>query len=346
VLVMLGNLAAVAIHGSRSDIFLWHRYYIPSYAMGALLAGLGCQVAIEQLPRAARLLPLAIPLAMFAGGWRDADRSRHRVAEAYADEVLRELPPGAHLAASDDNILFSLIYLHFVERRRPDVDLILQGAGGELPPLHFDPEREPLYFTHHPNWSHPDLAVVPLGLVFRVVRRGSQAPAPTLPAALLACEDDPRVPKDDLTRDLIGYFHYMLGVTFEERDWLRARREFEAAERAAPENEVLFYNLGLIYQRNGLLDAAFERVHAINPRHLTSGTRPRASDRIAEVGAEQERLRRIKASLATASGLSAEPLDAEGRRRLADGFAASGEPVAARGQRLLALEAGSPDPAR
>src|SRR5439155_1571746 len=42
-LVMAGNLAAVAAHGSRSDIFIWHRYYIPSYLMAALLAGFGCQ---------------------------------------------------------------------------------------------------------------------------------------------------------------------------------------------------------------------------------------------------------------------------------------------------------------
>ena len=82
----------------------------------------------------------------------------------------------------------------------------------------------------------------------------------------------------------------MLGFTFEKRDWPRARRELEAAARAAPSNDVLFYNLGLIYERNGLLDdavAAFERAHAINPRHLPSGDRPRASDRLAELAARE-----------------------------------------------------------
>jgi tetratricopeptide (TPR) repeat protein len=86
----------------------------------------------------------------------------------------------------------------------------------------------------------------------------------------------------------------MLGVTFEPIDWERAQREFDAAARAAPENDVLFYNLGLVYRRNGRLDqavAAFERAHAINPRHLPSGNRPRASDRLAELSAERERLR-------------------------------------------------------
>jgi tetratricopeptide (TPR) repeat protein len=105
----------------------------------------------------------------------------------------------------------------------------------------------------------------------------------------LAGEDDPRVPKDYLTQNLIGHFHYMRGVSVETTDWERARTELEAAARAAPWNDVLFYNLGLIYRRNGKLDeavAAFRRADAINPRYLPSGTRVRASDRLAELAAE------------------------------------------------------------
>ena len=126
-------------------------------------------------------------------------------------------------------------------------------------------------------------------------------PALVLPDGPLAGENDPGVPKDYLTQNLIGHFHYMLGVSFETRDWSRARREFDAAARAAPSNDVLFYNLGLIYQRNGLLDdaaAAFERSQAINPRHLPSGTRPRAADRLAELAVlrTQKRARKLDAS--------------------------------------------------
>jgi tetratricopeptide (TPR) repeat protein len=293
-LVLLGNVFSVALHGSRSDLFIWHRYYIPSYAMLALLAGLGGQVLLERLPRPARLLPLALPLFLLVTGWSAFDRSRYRVAEAFASEVLRSLPPGAHLSASDDNVLFALIYLHLVEGRRPDVDLVLSGVGeADLPPLRFDPEHDPLFFTHHPNWSVPALEIVPIGSVFRVVRAGAPPPALVLPEGPLAGEDDPRVPKDYLTQNLIGHFHYMLGVSFEKRDWPRAQREFEAAMRAAPANDVLFYNLGLIYRRAGRLDeavAAFERAQAINPRHLPSGERPRASDRLAELAAERAAL--------------------------------------------------------
>ena len=40
-LVMVANLAALALHGSRSDIFIWHRYYIPSYLMAGAAGGHG-----------------------------------------------------------------------------------------------------------------------------------------------------------------------------------------------------------------------------------------------------------------------------------------------------------------
>jgi tetratricopeptide (TPR) repeat protein len=282
---MFGNLLVLGLHGSRSDLFLWHRYYIPSYLLAALVAACGVEALAERLPR--RLLPLilALPLAQLATGWRAHDRSDYRIAEGYSRRLLASLPPGADLVASDDNILFVLLYLRHVEGLRPDVNLIAQGVGdADLPFLRFDPSESRLYFTHHPNWNHPELDLVPEGLAFHVVRRG-MAPRPVaLEPRELAGESDPRVPKDYLTRNLIGEFHFMLGINLERRTWEGARREFEKAAEAAPDNDVLHYNLGLVYERRGELAAAlasFERSHAINPRHLASKSQVRAADRIA-----------------------------------------------------------------
>jgi hypothetical protein len=342
VLAMTANVAVLAVHGSRSDLFIWHRYYIPSYLMGALLLGLGCQVVVERLPIRLRLLPLAIPAFLFASGWQTFDRSRYRIAEDFSEAVLRSLPPGAHLIATDDNVLFVLMYLHLVEGRRPDVDLILQGIGGaELPPLRFDPDVAPLFFTHHPNWRLPTLQVVPVGVVFRALRAGQPVPPP-IDTFELDGEHDPRVPKDYLTQNLIGHFHYMLGETFAERDWLRAREEFAAAAAAAPDNDVLFYNLGLIFRGHGLLAearAAFERSHAINPRPLASKMRAVASERLAELAVEEQRVAALEKALAGESP----PRTVAEHARLATLLEASGEMVAARGHRLRAreLEGGS-----
>jgi tetratricopeptide (TPR) repeat protein len=337
VLVMLGNAAALALHGSRSDIFIWHRYYIPSYAMLALLAGVGCDALIARLPRVVRIVPLAIPVFLLAVGWRDYDRSRYRIAESFGTSVLRSLPPGAHISATDDNILFTLLYMHLVERHRPDIDLITQGVGGtDLPPLRFSPETDPLFFTHHPNWSLPSLDLVPVGLLFRAWRAGAPPPPLSLPEPLEGATD-PLVPQDYLTQNLVGQYHYMLGFTFEQRDWVHARREFRAAARAAPHNDVLFYNLGLIFRRNGLVDealAAFERSAEINPRHLASHSRPRAADRVDELLRERERLSRLEADLLDAPAV----LTSAYHHRRAALLDARGEAIAARGHRLRALE--------
>lgn len=268
-LTMAANVVILAAHGSREDLFLWHRYYIPSYAMVALLAGAGCHEVLRRLPAAARPVMAIVPLFLLAAGWSATDRSRYRIADHYSRSLLEALPPGSHLLASDDNILFPLIYLHHVEGVRPDVNLVMQGVGAGPPPLRFDPNIEPLFLTHNPNWTLPQIAIEPVGLLFQARRTGSAAPVSLRFPETLAGEDDPRVPKDDLTRNLIGQFHYMRGVTAARDNWDAARREFDMASRAAPDDDVLFYNLGLIYRGRGLPDdaqAAFERSRTIDPR--------------------------------------------------------------------------------
>ena len=191
---------------------------------------------------------------MLIVGFPRNDRSRYRIAEDFSRSLLEELPPGAHLSASDDNILFVLIYLQMVESVRPDINLIMQGVGqADLPPLRFDPDVDPLYFTHHPNWQFPGLEVAPSGLTFKIDRAGRPMEPFLIEKWELEGESDPRVPKDYLTQNLVGHFHYMLGLTLERRDWPQAEAQFERARAAAPRNDVLFYNLGLIYARNGLL---------------------------------------------------------------------------------------------
>ncbi len=289
VAVMGVNLIVMALHGSRSDLFIWHRYYIPSYAMAAILAGVGIDALTRRGGRAVAVGALALPLVLFATGWSRFDRSGYRIAEDFSRALLRTIPPGASLAATDDNILFVLIYLTMVEGVRPDVNLILQGVAGATPgSLRFDPKKDPLFFTHHPNWNHPELDVVPTGLAFRIWRRGDPPPPVTAIPEELPGAEDPDIPKDYLTQNLIGHYDLMQGFAAEKTDWPRAVAFFERATKHAPNNDVLFYNVGLIYQRNGLPEEAltfFRRSHAINPRHIPGSSNVRASDKIEQIEA-------------------------------------------------------------
>ena len=340
---MAVNLWSMGVHGSRSDIFIWHRYYIPSYLMLAILAMFGLHWLGERAKAGKAVwLGLLIPLALLVTGWRDFDRSRFRIAEDFSRTLLQTLPPGAHLSASDDNILFVLIYLHLVEGARPDLDLIMQGVGNaDLPNLRFDPDTDPLFFTHHPNWNMPGLDVVPVGLVFQTARSSAPLPELRIPKTELDGENDPRVPKDYLTSNLIGHFHYMLGISHETRDWPMAQREFELAMKHASKNDVLFYNLGLIYRRNGLLERsleAFQRSVEINPRRLASNKPAKASDRVQEVAAQLEQRRAMEATLRQELGLAESPGQASYHRAMAKALLNAGETLAAKGHSLLALE--------
>jgi len=348
-LVVVGNFVSMTSHGSRSDLFIWHRYDIPSYFMVALLAGWGVSALAEILPRRAAGLLLAAPAVLFVTGFAAFDRSRYRIAEDYSQIILSTLPPGSRLIASDDNILFVLMYLNLAEGRRPDVDLILEGVGGmPLAPLAFDPDQDPVFVTHHPNWNMPALDMAPVGLLFRVWRAGRTRPPPLPVPDRLEGELDPRIPKDYLTQNLIGNFHYMRGVTAEESDWPAARREFAIAARAAPDNDVLFYNLGLIYARNGLYDdalASFRRSAAINDREIPSLTRPRAADRVKEAEAERGRIESLERSLARHESLARlAPGSPDYERALAALLEERGERAAARGLHLRAVQAEAPDP--
>jgi tetratricopeptide (TPR) repeat protein len=345
-LVMLGNAVLMALHGSRSDLFIWHRYYVPSYLLACLLAAAGAQALSPLVPRRARVLALLLPLALLVRGFPEFDRSRYRIAEDFSRTLLDTLPPGAHLAASDDNILFVLIYLHLAEGVRPDLDLILQGVGdAELPPLRFDPDTDPLFLTHHPNWAETALRVVPHGLVFRTVRAGRPAPPPPRLKPALDGEHDPRVPKDYLTQNLVGQFHYMRGETAEAvGDWPDAVAEFTAAIRAAPANDVLFYNLGLIYRRAGLVSEAvdwFERSHRINPRGIASRSRAVAAERLVETRAEAARLRDVERLFPEGPAPAGVPARLAWHGRLAAWLDGQGERAAAEGHRRRAALLGA-----
>jgi tetratricopeptide (TPR) repeat protein len=141
---------------------------------------------------------------------------------------------------------------------------------------------------------------------------------------------------------LIGNLHYMLGFGDEMRDWPRARRSFAAAAAASPDNDVLFYNLGLIFARNGFFEeaiAAFQRSQEINPRHLATQSRPRAEDRLRELAAERRRLEALRADLEADPRLRGADRGSPAYHvRLADLFEDRGERSAARAERLRAQE--------
>ena len=148
------------------------------------------------------------------------------------------------------------------------------------------------------------------------------------------------MPKDYLTQNLIGHFHYMLGRHSRAATGGAPRASSGAAASAAPQNDVLFYNLGLIYRRNGLFAealAAFGRSHAINPRPIPGRDRARAASPGRGGGG-----RGREAALWRPTSRRGIGGGAVGHLEMAEQLERRGEVLAARGHRLRAEEGGAP----
>ncbi len=64
-------------------------------------------------------------LAMVLINYRSMDQSRNHIARFFAEDVFATVAPGTMLLASGDAVIDPLLYLHTVEKLRPDVTLIL-----------------------------------------------------------------------------------------------------------------------------------------------------------------------------------------------------------------------------
>jgi len=341
------NFLTMALHGCREDLFIWHRYYIPSYFMIALLAGTGLSWLETEMLRGQRTIFAfcLLPALMLFLGWRQFDRSGYRIADDFGRTLLDSLPPNADLCSADDNVLFILMYLHVVEGVRPDVNLIMQGAGESFsPPANLGPTTPPLFLTHHPNWDVPSIEVFPVGLLFQALPAGQVLPPMLVSKTNLTGEDDSKVPKDYLTRTLIGHFHYMLGFSNEQRDWPTARKHFDAAMNSSPDNEYLFFNLAFLFYRNGLMTDASNAAHKaleINPKFTSGPIKAETRDVLAKIEREYRELRLAETSLLQ------DPRSADLQRNTTDFYLEMARlmdrtkrPRFAHGYRLLAQEAG------
>jgi hypothetical protein len=339
-LVIALNVGIVARHGSYYDIFVWHRYYIPSYLSIAFLAAAGLDTIAWNRSRLPVGLAILIPATMLLNGWNDNDRSKHRFAEDFARLVLDTIPPGAKLLTVDDNVLFAILYMKHVERLRPDVELIPLGVEQRRVDLVFNPDVDALFLTHPMTLPIDGLEFAPRGVVIQAVRSELAWPEP-LDTPSLPGVDDPDIPKDLLTRALIAHDSFMRALTAEYRDWGAAVRAMETATRTSPDWAITHYNLGLIWARNGFYDEAiraFERADTINPRGIEGRRDPRTrvappllpSDKIAELRKEKARIEALERRLSVSIPRETEPGSAAWHRELGSRLAAAGEPAAAR----------------
>ena len=259
-------------------------------------------------PRAAALVYLAavVPILLNFG---NADRSKHRSAHEFGENLLASLPPGATLLAEGDNQVFILAYFVAARGARPDVTVIdregnllsdFYGARGEHAPppasdfnrlrlkveneqlakwFAVDPDR-PVYSSGRTNL--PDVGPFlqeTSGLLMRIRPRGTPPSAPPSdPWAGIhtrAIENDARN-GDPLTREVAARYWVRRGeAAFERSDRAAVTAAFDSALALAPQNADLCSYMGAFYAQNDMLDEAIpllERAVEENPLSVRGWT--------------------------------------------------------------------------
>lgn len=105
-------------------------FFIPSYMVIAVIAGLGLLFMLQTLPRTAvrplALLMLCVPVAVLAQNWRAIDQSEHIFAESYVHDLFQIATPGALILVNWDPFHFPTLYYQHVEKQRPDLGIVDQ----------------------------------------------------------------------------------------------------------------------------------------------------------------------------------------------------------------------------
>lgn len=269
--LFISNMALMALHGSRQDLFHWSRYMITGWLGLVLIAGVGLERALAALERTGLKIGAAVlvPALALSLGYARADRSSHTWARDFAARILEGLEPGALLFAEEDNVVFPLSYLHYVEGLRPDVELVMQGIN-RLDQMGIRPEHRPTYFTHPRDLGNPALELVSDGLAFRLVRTGSGfAGRPWEETALASFEAVTEPGKRRyLDRSLVGNYYFLKAINLEPQDSQAALGAVRSLRFVSFDNAVNQVNAGLLLERNLCFEEAleaFDTAAAIDP---------------------------------------------------------------------------------
>lgn len=262
--IFAGNAAFMILHGRREDIFYWPRYMIAGWLALAIPMAWGWSWGLGFLPHGMEgPAALLLPLVAFTRGFSRRDLSRHRYALEYGSQILRDLPENSALIARDDNVMFPLMYLKYVEKVRPDVKLIDQAAR-EAGALTFNPRRDRVYCTHwEPSFvcagetGGPGLKLVAEGLAYRIMSGDAKdVPRDLLPDSDLTCFENERIPRDYMTRRLLAHACIMRAERESRRDKEACRAWCIKAADLAHDCDAIQQSAGVILIREGLADLA------------------------------------------------------------------------------------------
>ncbi len=175
------------------------KFFLPVYLVLALFMGAGLNFIPEKISgiNVKYLVLISLLLIMSLIGYQgfSLNERANTIYRDYGLDILTSLPPKARLMASGDNPLFAVLYLKYVEKRRPD--LVLTAVEGNIfndefgyrdlsVPQIKDLERQiirresrPLFYTNYTS----DLPLKAQPLLYKLIKNREKG-VPDLPKYL------------------------------------------------------------------------------------------------------------------------------------------------------------------
>ncbi len=217
--VAFSNFALMYAYGLEKDLAILYRYFLPFYAVVALLAGRGALLVWNRWAGTwrdhptARAIAWALLAVLCVGypAWRWSDMNRSTLCHRYAQTLLRYLPRGATAILSGDNQLFPVAYGYYAKGWRNDLRLVditgvlsspearrLQASSTHraLEEDWFKRGGRQLYVPNHRVLS-PPYTCRPWGLVFRVSDQETENTLPPPPPPDWVPENPPKAESRD-----------------------------------------------------------------------------------------------------------------------------------------------------
>ena len=124
ILILAANLAIVSAY----EIPDMDQYYLPAsfvltIAMIALIFSISKWISARRAGVIALLIILIAACGSSYGNYRPNDRSSNTLANDYGIEILNSIPRNSILVTFGDKATFPLLYLHYVEEIRPDLQI-------------------------------------------------------------------------------------------------------------------------------------------------------------------------------------------------------------------------------
>ena len=257
--LFVANMGLIALHGSRQDILYWNRYMITGWIGLTLVAGFGFArvLAAVRRPILRAGVVVLVPALAVGMGYSRADRSSDTWARDFAAYILDSVEPGALLFAEEDNVAFPLSYLHYVEGRRADVELVMQGIN-RLDLMRIDPVGKPTYFSQPRELGMPALELVADGLVFRLMPVDSGFTGRPWEGLVSFDVIEEAWALRYLDRSLIGNYYFLKAINLEPHDREAALTAVRTLRRVSFDNAVNQVKAGLLLEWNLEFREAFE----------------------------------------------------------------------------------------